>query len=355
MALRRRSGAWIVDIRITQPDTGETRRLRRSCGKGTTKKEAQKKHTLWRRELRASFQQPKLPELDPTPPPAPEPASKTFPEFAWHWYRLHTVPNCKPSTQRVVEGVLRKHAVPFFGAVPLGSVASERIAKTRRAVHERLEAEIRYWDQRAEELKAQELAGKSPRLNSGRARTRADEFEARLARRRLELDLEDDLHNSPPTIVAAAIVVPQGLVDKVEGRPVDENAAADKMETDRRAVDAVLAAERTIGRNPESQAHNNPGFDVLSKDPETGHVYFVEVKGHLPRTTEISVSNQQVQKAKANPERWRLAVVSVPDEPDADPVVRYVLEPFRDTTMHFAQTKVVLNVANLLTAAVEPC
>ena len=244
-------------------------------------------------------------------------------------------------------------ASPHFEEI--AAVASERIAKTRRAVHERLEAEIRYWDQRAEELKAQELAGKSPRLNSGRARTRADEFEARLARRRLELDLEDDLHNSPPTIVAAAIVVPQGLVDKVEGRPVDENAAADKMETDRRAVDAVLAAERTIGRNPESQAHNNPGFDVLSKDPETGHVYFVEVKGHLPRTTEISVSNQQVQKAKANPERWRLAVVSVPDEPDADPVVRYVLEPFRDTTMHFAQTKVVLNVANLLTAAVEPC
>ena len=128
MALRRRGGSWIVDIRITHPHTGETHRLRRSCGKGTTKKEAQKKHTLWRRELRASFQQPKLPELDPTPPPAPEPASKTFPEFAWHWYRLHTVPNCKPSTQRVVEGVLRKHAVPFFGAVPLGSVTSERIA-----------------------------------------------------------------------------------------------------------------------------------------------------------------------------------------------------------------------------------
>ena len=67
------------------------------------------------------------------------------------------------------------------------------------------------------------------------------------------------------------------------------------------------------------------------------------------------MSAQQVQKAKANPDRWRLAVASVPTDPDAEPAVRYLLEPFRDTVMHFAQTKVPLNVANLLAAAREPC
>ena len=234
-------------------------------------------------------------------------------------------------------------------------VTGERVAKTREAVRERLEAEIRFWDQRAEELKAQELAGKKPRVNSGRARSRADELEARMARRRLELDQEADLHNNPPTIVGAALIVPQGLVDQLDGTPPAPDAVADKMETDRRAVAAVLAAERTLGRNPEEQVHNNPGFDILSIDPETGIHYFIEVKGHLPQTTEISVSAQQVQKAKANPDRWRLAVASVPTDPDVEPAVRYLLEPFRDTVMHFAQTKVPLNVANLIATASEPC
>ncbi len=234
-------------------------------------------------------------------------------------------------------------------------VTGERIAKTREAVRERLEGEIRFWDQRAEELKAQELAGKKPRVNSGRARSRADELEARMARRRLELDQEADLHNNPPTIVGAALIVPQGLVDQLDGTPPAPDAVADKMETDRRAVAAVLAAERTLGRNPEAQVHNNPGFDILSIDPDTGSHYFIEVKGHLPQTTEISVSAQQVQKAKANPDRWRLAVASVPTDPDAEPAVNYLLEPFRDTVMHFAQTKVPLNVADLLAAAIEPC
>ena len=244
-------------------------------------------------------------------------------------------------------------AGPHFEEVSI--VTGERVAKTREAVRERLEGEIRFWDQRAEELKSQELAGKKPKLNSGRARSRADELEARMARRRLELDQEANLHNNPPTIVGAALIVPQGLIDQLDGMPPTPDAVADKMETDRRAVAAVLAVERTLGRNPEAQVHNNPGFDILSIDPDTGSHYLIEVKGHLPQTTEISVSAQQVQKAKSNPDRWRLAVASVPTDPDEEPVVHYLLEPFRDTVMHFAQTKVPLNVANLIAAASEPC
>ena len=221
-------------------------------------------------------------------------------------------------------------------------------------MRERLEAEIRYWDQRAEELKRQELAGQKPRLNSGRARARADELATRLARRRLELDREGDLHNSPPTIVGAAVVVPKGLIDQLRGMPPDPEETADKMETDRRAIAAVLEAERALGRVPEAQAHSNPGYDVLSIDPETGTHYFIEVKGHLPRTTEIHISAQQVSKAKSLPEHWRLAVVSVPDNPIEPPTVHYLLDPFHDVTLHFAQTGLTLNVADLLTAAGPP-
>ena len=256
------------------------------------------------------------------------------------------------------ESMARDWAIEYLAGPHLeeiDTITKTRVDKVREAVRERLQAEIRYWDERAEQIKAQELAGGRPRINSGRARARADELETRLARRRLELDMEADLHSSPPNIVAAALIIPQGLLDQLAGTPPDPKETADKMETDRRAVAAVLAAERALGRAPEAQAHSNPGFDVLSIDPATGTHYFIEVKGHLPRTTEISVSAQQVQKARSNPDRWRLAVVSVPDDPDREPTVHYLVDPFRDYTLHFAQTKLTLNVVHLLAPARKPC
>lgn len=244
-------------------------------------------------------------------------------------------------------------AGPHFAE--LDTVARERVDRVRAAVKDRLESEIRHWDQRTEEIKAQELAGKTPKLNSGRARARADELAARLERRMKELALEEDVHNSPPTVVGAALVVPQGLLERISGTSdIEPHLTPDTAETDRRAVAAVLKAERSIGRIPEAQPHNNPGFDIESIDPNTGIHYFIEVKGHLPRTTEIKVSAQQVQKAKSNPERWRLAIVSVPDETDREPKVHYLTDPFKDTHLHFAQTHVPLNVAAVLAHAGEP-
>ena len=259
---------------------------------------------------------------------------------------------------QTAESTARDWAIEHFAGPHLdeiNAITKSRVDKVREAVRERLEFEIRHWDARTEEMKAIELAGGRPRISSGRARARADDLETRLARRRLELDMEADLHSSPPNIVAAALIIPQGLLDQLAGAPPDPTETADKMETDRRAVAAVLAAEQALGRTPEAQAHSNPGFDVLSVDPATGTHYFIEVKGHLPRTTEISVSSQQVQKARSNPDRWRLAVVSVPDDPDAEPTVHYLIDPFRDYALHFAESKLTLNVANLLEAAGAPC
>ena len=255
---------------------------------------------------------------------------------------------------RTAEDTARSWAIEHLAGPHFDEVAAithARVAKVWNAVRERLESEIRYWDRRTEEIKAQEIAGKKPRLNSGRARARADELQARLARRRLALTQEDDLHNSPPTIVAAAVVVPQGLLDELAGRTVVSVDAAKKAETDRRAVAAVMKAEQKLGRVPEEQAHGNPGYDVLSTDPASGACYFIEVKGHLPQTEQISVSRRQVGQSHNNRERWRLAVVAVPEDPDAEPEVHYLVEPFKNVTLHPAQTSVPLNVADLLTHA----
>ena len=237
-------------------------------------------------------------------------------------------------------------AGPHFDAIK--AVTAQRVARVQEAVRERLTSEIRYWDQRAAELRA------GDRLNSDLAQQRADDLETRLARRRLELDSEAKLQNSPPTVVSAAVVVPRGWLDRLEGSRPDPGDEARRAETNRRAVAAVMAAERKLGRRPEEQAHSNPGYDILSADSATGARYFIEVKGRRPATAEISVSAQQVQKAKSNPDRWRLAVVTVPDESDAEPEVRYLTDPFADVRLHFAQTGVVLDVAGLLESSGVP-
>ena len=243
-------------------------------------------------------------------------------------------------------------AGPHFDEI--NTVTAARVAKVTDAVTERLHSEIRYWDRRTSEIKAQETAGRKPRLNSSRAQARAEDLAARLARRRQELKLESDLHNTPPTVVAAAVVVPQGLLNEIADKPADPADASVRAETDRRAVAAVIKAERALGRVPEPQHHSNPGYDVLSTDPATGVCYFIEVKGHLPSTEQISVSKRQVGQAHCSPERWRLAVVSVPENPQAEPEVRYLKDPFRAVTLHPAQTSVPLNVAELLADASPP-
>ncbi len=243
-------------------------------------------------------------------------------------------------------------ASPHFAEV--ADVTKARIERTRRAVEERLNSEIRYWDARAAELKQQELHGKKPRLNSGRARQRADDLEARKTRRLRELDIEADLVNHAPTVVAAALVVPQGLIDRLGGLDVIEIDPEVAAETDRLAVAAVIEAERALGRVPVEQDHNNPGFDILSEDPATGIVYQIEVKGHRPANPEIKVRARQVRQAKQNPERFRLAVVRVPNDQAEPTTVRYFIRPFDSYELHFAQTYVPLNVLELMPYAVEP-
>lgn len=256
-----------------------------------------------------------------------------------------------------VEGVARGWAIanlagPHFDEI--AAVTRARVARVRAAVEQRLDQEIQYWDARAAELKQQELQGKKPRLNSGRARQRADDLDARKLRRFRELDAEADLANQPPTVVAAALVIPQGLLDRLAGIAPDPRHPINTEETDRRAVAAVKRTERVLGRIPEEQSHNNPGFDLLSLDPVTGTRYFIEVKGRVPLNPEIKVSAVQVRQGKQNPERFRLAVVTVPPDPNEEPTVDYYVRPFEGYELHFAQSYVPLKVADLLPHAVEP-
>jgi hypothetical protein len=207
----------------------------------------------------------------------------------------------------------------------------DRVDRTTAAVKERLESEIRHWDHRANQLKDRELAGKLPAsgMNSGRARQRADDLEARLKHRLEELDAERQLASSPPVVAGGALIVPAGLLASLRGR-VSDNVplhAQERSATERAAVDAVMDAERDLGRQPVEMPPNNKGYDIESKDA-AGTLWFIEVKGRVAGAETFTITRSEVGVGRNKPDQHILALVEVGEA--ADPVVYYVRRAFED-------------------------
>lgn len=182
-----------------------------------------------------------------------------------------------------------------------------------------------------DELKEQELAGKKPKLNSGRARARADDLQARLDRRLTDLEEERQLSSLPPLVVGGALLIPAGLLARLRGerQQKPDEYARETERVERAAVDAVLAAEDALGREPREQPRNNKGFDVLSKDPTTGRLLFIEVKGRIEGAPTVTVSRSEILTGLNKPDDFVLALAAIPVAADAPPIVRYLRHPFR--------------------------
>src|SRR5690606_8564689 len=156
------------------------------------------------------------------------------------------------------------------------------VRRTRAQVRQRLTQEINYWDARHAELLDQAAAGRSLKIKPETAFRRARDLERRLERRLEELAADESLRPLPPVVAGGALVVPQGLLDRLTGKRDQPVAtyARQTAEVERRAVEAVLAAERELGRQPEEMPRNNTGYDIRSYSPE-GHYVFIEVKGRI--------------------------------------------------------------------------
>jgi superfamily II DNA or RNA helicase len=221
------------------------------------------------------------------------------------------------------------------------------VARTRTQVRQRLTAEINYWDTRHAALLDQAAAGRELRISPATAERRAREMERRLERRESDLDADAQLTPLPPSVDGGALVVPQGLVDRLLGRRSEPVAAyaRDTAHIERRAVDAVLAAERALGREPREMPHNNPGFDVRSETPDR-RVIRIEVKGRIAGADDFAITRNEVLTGKNLGDDYRLALVSVhPDGATGDQIC-YVTRPFDATnTDDFRVTRFTLSWA----------
>ncbi len=204
-----------------------------------------------------------------------------------------------------------------------------RIEKTKQAVRERLLKEIGYWDQRAEELRIQEQAGHpNARLNSEEARKRADLLQARLKKRLADLEMEAQISPLPPVLQGGFVVVPLGLIHKIQGKiPVQNEQSVDTQIRAAQARAIVMEIERTLGFEPVDREKEKLGYDIESRDPKTGKLRFIEVKGRDARAKTITVTRNEILYSLNKPDNFILAIVEFTEE--NHPKVYYVRRPFR--------------------------
>ncbi|AWR88042.1 helicase-related protein [Meiothermus taiwanensis] len=256
---------------------------------------------------------------------------------------------------RDLEARVQDYAVAQVVPEHLREVRQRRLAwveKTRAAVKDRLTKEIAYWDRRAEELKLQEQAGKvGARLNSGEARRRADELQARLERRMAELDREAQISALPPTVLGGVVVVPRGLLAQLSGRPVAGGLPTDTQAAAARARAIVMETERSLGYEPVDLEFERLGYDIESRDPRTGRLRFIEVKGRLDGAQTVTVTRNEILTALNKPEDFILALVVFQE--DGSHQVRYLRRPFQREP-DFGVTSVNYDFAELLARAEEP-
>ncbi len=228
------------------------------------------------------------------------------------------------------------------------------VQKTMDAVKARLTKEINHWDNRAYELKLQEEAGKQmASLNAAQARHRADELQGRLQKRMDELELERRISPMSPVVIGGALIVPQSLLDTSddETSTTFEISQRDRERIDRLAIAAVMEAERRLGRDPTEMPHENPGYDIESRDPKTNKLLFIEVKGKSSGATTVTVSKTQILTAFNKPDSFILAIVEVDGDQAKEP--RYIREPFQKEP-DFNATSVNYNLNKLLARAEPP-
>jgi hypothetical protein len=217
------------------------------------------------------------------------------------------------------------------------------------AVKERLTKETAYWDARAEELKLQEEAGKTPRLNSGKARQRADELAERLQKRMQELSQERQVSPLPPVVVGSALVVPRGLLDRLRPpSPGPALFARDTAEVERIAMEAVMAAERRLGYSPRDVSAAKVGYDIESTVASDKPLRFIEVKGRVVGADTVTITRNEILCALNAPDQFILAVVEVED--GAANQVMYVRQPFK-VEPDFGATSVNYQLSALLQSA----
>lgn len=259
-----------------------------------------------------------------------------------------------------VESQALGYAVRTLVPEHLTEIKTRRIAeidKVEREVRARLNREINYWDARAARLREEERAGKEQRINAQNAEATAARLVERLHKRQGELDRERQISAVPPVLKGAALVIPAGLlktkaviapVAKPDGFAEDPIARA---ETERLAMEAVIAVERALGHEPRDVSAEKKGWDVESRDLKAGHLRFIEVKGRHSDGRVVILTKNEILASLNAAEAFILAIVQIDAGFAREPIY---IRRFFNRELGFAETAVVFDVSDLLSLGSKP-
>ena len=233
-----------------------------------------------------------------------------------------TLPWLAQRERDTVSWIIARQLPDFAKAVTTRRTAE--FERVRERVNTRLHREINRLETEALKADADAAAGKRVRRSSETLRRDADELAKRREHRMAIIGRQLSMAPLPPRITAIALIMPNP-------EPTDGGHSADaaaRAEIERRGVDRVLAAEVLLGRTPHEQAHNNPGFDVLSIAQGEPSIR-IEVKARIAGADTFTITRTEVLTALNAAPDHRLALVRVsPVGPDHDEV-RYIGNAFQ--------------------------
>ncbi|MGI8642569.1 MAG: helicase-related protein, partial [Thermomicrobiales bacterium] len=221
------------------------------------------------------------------------------------------------------------------------------IDRTLAAVHDRLTKEIIHWDHRATTLRQREEAGKTSKINSARAAQRGEDLRGRMQRRKTELARERMIRPLPPVVTGGLLIVPGGLLDRLQGERHDDPAtfARETAHVERVAMETVMMRERALGYEPRDVSAARVGYDVESRVPgELGRLRFIEVKGRIVGAKTVTVTKNEILTALNKPNDFILAIVEVEGDYGT---CHYIERPFHREP-DFGATSVNYNLKDLL-------
>jgi superfamily II DNA or RNA helicase len=251
------------------------------------------------------------------------------------------------------------YAVQHLVPAHLNEVRNRRLAeidKVEREVRARLNREINYWDARAARLREEERAGKDQRINAINAEATAQRLVERLHLRQTELDMERQISALPPRLRGVALVVPQGLLGRLQPKGVPEFTGFSedpiaRAEIERLAMESTMAAERALGNSPTDVSMHNRGWDIESLDGSTGALRLIEVKGRHHEARDVILTKNELLASLNAPDAFILSLVLVEAGFAHEPV--YVRK-FFTRELGFAETGSILNIGGLLSLGASP-
>ena len=256
-----------------------------------------------------------------------------------------------------LESEIKDFAVNHLIPVHLKEVKKDKedlVQKTMKAVKDRLQREIDYRSNLAHKYKLYKEAGLTEYSGLEQIeRQQINEFQTRLSKRTRELEQELQISAMSPQVIGGALIVPQSFLNtsdqdtSVEVEP----SQTDRAMIDRIAVDAVMEVERSLGNQPKEESHQNPGYDIESRDPKANRLRFIEVKGKSSGSPTVTVSKTQILTALNKRKDFILAIVIVENETAKE--IHYIRDPF-EKDLDFGVTSVNYDLKELLERSEEP-